>query len=66
MKTTHKQNLLAAALLGALALTAAHAQKFSSEELHNRTVERRAVDAVIWGRSSLDEGGSVLREGGSR
>ena len=25
------------------------AQTFSSEELQRRTVERRAVDAVIWG-----------------
>jgi hypothetical protein len=38
-----------AALLGALAFTNAHAQNFSSEELQLRTVERRAVDAAIWG-----------------
>jgi hypothetical protein len=33
----------------ALTFTNAHAQKFSSAELNRRTVERRAVDAVIWG-----------------
>jgi len=32
MKTTHKQNLLAAALIGALALTNAHAAELSSTE----------------------------------
>ncbi len=46
MNTT--QNLLTAALIGALTLTHANAQTFSSAELHRRTVERRAVDAVIF------------------
>lgn len=49
MKTTRMRILIAAAFLGALAFTNAHAQNFSSEELQRRTVERRAVDAVIWG-----------------
>ena len=38
-----------AALVCVLAPSNAHAQKFSSEELQRRTVERRAVDAAIWG-----------------
>jgi hypothetical protein len=41
--------LLAAALVGALALTNAHAQDLSLEELSGRMVARRAVDAAIWG-----------------
>ena len=49
MKTTHSQQIVVAALLGSLAFSSANAQNFSSEELHKRTVERRAVDAVIWG-----------------
>jgi hypothetical protein len=49
MKTTHTGNLMAAALFGALTFANAHAQNFSSEDLQRRTVERRAVDAAIWG-----------------
>jgi hypothetical protein len=49
MKTAHKINLLAAGLVSVLALTNARAADFSSEELQRRTVERRAVDAAIWG-----------------
>ena len=48
MKTTRTQNLVAAALACALAV-AAHAQNLSSEELNHRMLERRAVEAVIWG-----------------
>jgi len=53
MKTTCKKHILAAALVGTLALTNAHAKDYSSEELKNRTVERRAVDAVIWGAPAV-------------
>ncbi|MCM3906030.1 MAG: DUF1254 domain-containing protein [Pyrinomonadaceae bacterium] len=49
MRTIRRQSFPAAALLCALAFTNAHAQKFSSAELNSRMVERRAVDAVIWG-----------------
>jgi hypothetical protein len=49
MKTTHTGNLMAAALFGALTFANAHAQNFSSEDVQRRTVERRAVDAAIWG-----------------
>jgi hypothetical protein len=30
------------------------AQNFSPEELHRRTVERRAVEAVIWGMPAVN------------
>jgi len=53
MKSTHRQNLLAVALVGALALgagcTTCKNKSLTSAELNRRTVERRAVDAVIWG-----------------
>ena len=49
MKTTRARNLIAAVLTGALMLTNAHAQNFTTEELQQRMVERRAVDAAIWG-----------------
>ncbi len=49
MKTTHNRNLLAAALVGTLAFTSAHAADFTHQELKDRTVARRAVDTVIWG-----------------
>ena len=49
------QNVLAAALVGLLELTSAHAKDFSSEELNRRTLERRAVDAVIWGLPLVSE-----------
>ena len=55
MKTTPMQNVFAAALVGLLALTSAHARDFSSEELNRRTLERRAVDAVIWGLPLVSE-----------
>ena len=59
MKTTHRQNLLAATLVGALAFSAdcttTQAQTLTSAELNRRTVERRAVDAVIWGLPLVGE-----------
>jgi hypothetical protein len=55
MKTNRRQNIIAAALLCVLAFTNAHAQNFSSAELNRRTIERRAVDAVIWGLPLVGE-----------
>ena len=46
MKTTF---LMSAVLLCAVAITNAHAQESTAAELQRRLVERRAVDAVIWG-----------------
>ena len=53
MKTTYKPILIAAALACALAFTNAHATDFSSAELNSRMVERRAVDAVVWGAPAV-------------
>src|SRR5262245_49583052 len=39
-------------LLGAAITT--QAQDFPAEELHRRTVERRAVEAVIWGMPAVN------------
>jgi len=47
--------LLAAVLVGALAFTSVHAQDFSASELNRRMVERRTVDAVIWGLPLVSE-----------
>jgi len=59
MKTKSKQNLLAVTLVGALALgagcTITHDKPLTSAKLHKRTVERRAVDAVIWGLPLVGE-----------
>ena len=55
MKTKHKQNLLAAVLVITLAFTTAYAADFTHQELHRRTVYRRAVDAVIWGLPLVGE-----------
>ena len=52
MTTTRRQNLIAA-LACALALTNAYAKVFSPEELQRRMLERRAVDAVIWGAPAV-------------
>jgi hypothetical protein len=49
MKTT---TILAAALVGALALPNAHAQEFIPDQLQQRTLERRAVETAIWGMPS--------------
>src|SRR5271169_386792 len=43
------QKLIVTAFICAMTLTSANAQIFSSTELQNRLVARRAVDAVIWG-----------------
>jgi hypothetical protein len=40
---------VAAAFALILAIVLAHAQTFSAQDLARRTVERRAVEAVIWG-----------------
>ena len=55
MKTTRTTYIISAAILCALILTNAHAQKFSSAELQRRTIERRAVEAVIWGLPLVGE-----------
>jgi len=55
MKATRITSTLAGALIFAIGVTTARAQNFSSEELHRRTVERRAVDAVIWGLPLVGE-----------
>jgi len=55
MKVTRITSTLAGPLIFAIGVTTAHAQNFSSEELHRRTVERRAVDAVIWGLPLVGE-----------
>jgi hypothetical protein len=54
METTRTQNLLTAALVGAMAFgagcaTCCKTKTITSADLNRRTVERRAVDAVIWG-----------------
>jgi hypothetical protein len=54
MKTTAILLLVAAALSSAVMLTNAHAQTFSIEELERRRVERRAVDAAIWGMPTIN------------
>jgi hypothetical protein len=48
---------MAVALARALMLTNAHAQNVSSKELQQRLLERRAVEAAIWGMPivGLDE-----------
>src|SRR5215510_7655566 len=43
-----------AALTVICAATAAHAQTFSTEDLARRAIERRAVEAVIWGMSAVN------------
>jgi hypothetical protein len=55
MKTAHTQTLLAAALMSALTVTSVYAKNFTAEELNRRTIERRAVDAVIWGLPLVGE-----------
>ena len=48
-----KSSLLSSALGATMALTAlgglVEAQTFTSEDLARRTIERRAVEAAIWG-----------------
>jgi len=52
MKTKRTRDLLAAAFVGALALSNAHAQEFTPDQLQQRTLERRAVETAIWGMPS--------------
>jgi hypothetical protein len=51
----HLQILLAEALVCSLAPMNASAKDYSPEELDHSTVERRAVDAVIWGLPLVGE-----------
>jgi hypothetical protein len=46
--------LLCVTLLGAVWMPL-RAQEFSSEELARRTIERRAVEAVIWGMPAVND-----------
>ena len=46
--------LLCVTLLGSVSVVTARAQEFSSEELARRTIERRAVEAVIWGMPAVN------------
>lgn len=46
--------LFIAAFALVCALTSANAQKFSAEELDSRTVQRRAIEAVIWGMPAVN------------
>ena len=45
-------NLTLSVLLSCLIIT--HAENFSAEELNPRTLERRAVEAVIWGMPAVN------------
>jgi len=47
-----KSSLTAVALMGAA--TSAHGQDFSADELTSRAIERRAVEAVIWGAPAVN------------
>jgi hypothetical protein len=49
-----KTKLTALALLVALAEACAAGKEFNSEELQRRTIERRAVEAVIWGMPAVN------------
>jgi hypothetical protein len=51
----YQRNLIATAFVVALAITTVHAKDFTSSELNRRTIERRAVDAVIWGLPLVGE-----------
>jgi hypothetical protein len=42
-----------------------NAQTFSSEDLHRRTLERRAVEAAIWGMPIVIGGVEALGEPGN-
>jgi hypothetical protein len=45
---------LIAALALSYAVASAHAQNFSAQDLASRTIERRAVEAVIWGMAAVN------------
>jgi hypothetical protein len=45
---------LIAALALSYAVASAHAQNFSAQDLARRTIERRAVEAVIWGMPAVN------------
>jgi hypothetical protein len=48
------RKIIPAALALFCAWTAASAQNFSAEDLQNRNIHRRAVEAVIWGMSAVN------------
>jgi hypothetical protein len=43
-----------AALTSILMAASAHAQNFSADDLARRAIERRAVEAVIWGMPAVN------------
>src|ERR1700757_1847379 len=45
---------LIAALALSYAVASAHAQNFSAQDLARRSIERRAVEAVIWGMPAVN------------
>ena len=53
-----KANLILRTVAGALVVTCAAisalAQNFSADELNNRQIHRRAVEAVIWGMPAVN------------
>jgi hypothetical protein len=49
-----KRTLYALVLFFLSAIISAHAQNLSSDDLAHRTVERRAVEAVIWGMPAVN------------
>ncbi len=44
-----KKTIIGAAIAIALAVSGAHAQSISPDELNSRSIQRRAIEAVIWG-----------------
>jgi hypothetical protein len=48
------RKLILATLTLICTLASAQAQSFSSEDLNRRTIERRAVEAVIWGMPAVN------------
>ena len=48
------KTLIGAVALALAAASLAHAQSYSSEELARRSLERRAVEAVIWGMPAVN------------
>ena len=48
------KRLISAVLVLVGAVLSANAQQFSADDLARRTVERRAVEAVIWGMPAVN------------
>jgi hypothetical protein len=56
-----KKTALAFAAL--FSLTSAHAQNLSADDLARRTIERRAVEAIIWGMPAVNFEASLSGHG---